>query len=74
LVNLYVAGASYWPRPKQEADGELLRWSRRRDRTLVKLQAIVAALTDKELDLIRRRYQPDQLKAQIAEFGVEARW
>lgn len=28
----FAAVASYWPRHKQEAEGELLRWSRKRDR------------------------------------------
>jgi len=43
-LDRYAAGASYWPRHKQEAEVELLRWSRKRDRKPAKLQAIVVAL------------------------------
>jgi len=64
----------YPPAWKAEMEGEIRTWTKKRDDALAKLKAIVAALTPAELDLIRRRYKPGQLKLQLAEVGVEASW
>jgi hypothetical protein len=41
------------------------------EKALSKLNAIVAALTSEELDLIRRRYRPEHLVEQLRDIGVD---
>jgi hypothetical protein len=45
-----------------------------RDKALHRLRTTVVALTESELDLIRRRYHPEKLAAQLREAGVSPRW
>lgn len=64
----------YPPAWKAEIEREIRTWTKKRNDALAKLKAIIAALTPAELDLVRRRYKPDQLRLQLAEVGAKASW
>ena len=58
----------------REAEEEIIQWAEWRDKVLGRLRKLVDALTDSELDLIRRRYHPNRLAQQMREVGVTPRW
>jgi len=62
----YAGGRACWPKHKAEAEGELQQWTLKRDRKLARLLALMAALTDTELDLICRKYNPDEFRDQLS--------
>lgn len=59
---------------RKEAEDEIRQWTRRRDKKLARLKKIVSELSPVEIDLIRLRYYPNKLRAQLLAIGVDAPW
>ncbi len=71
-----MCAATNWNRmiPNALDDGERFRWTKKRDAAVARIRKMMAALTDDEKDLIRRKYHPEKLARQLREIGVEPNW
>jgi hypothetical protein len=58
----------------QQCESEIHRYTTHVMRKRHALQRAVDALTDEELSLIRRRYQPFRLRKALLSLGVSVRW